>query len=126
MLLSQNTLCSESLWLKLVQARNQDRNVGADKVDAETKKAIEDAVAELKEVVEGDDAEAIAAKTQALTDTAMKLGEAIYKAQMEEAQASEGASGDGDDGDAGSKKDDDVVDADFEDVTKDDDGKKAS
>ena len=97
----------------------------ADKVDDETKSAIESAVAALKEAVEGDDADAIKEKTQALTDTAMKLGEAIYKAQMEEAEASDDAAEDAGE-DAAAKKDDDVVDADFEDVTKDGDDKKSS
>ncbi|MEL7466018.1 MAG: molecular chaperone DnaK [Pseudomonadota bacterium] len=96
-----------------------------DKVDDETKSAIETAIAELKEAIEGDDAEAIKAKTQALTETAMKLGEAIYKAQMEEAEA---ASPDGGEAaaEADAKKDDDVVDADFEEVKDDDQNKKAS
>ncbi|MEM7544747.1 MAG: molecular chaperone DnaK, partial [Pseudomonadota bacterium] len=91
-----------------------------DKVDDETKASIEAAIAELKEANEGDDIEDIKAKTQALTETAMKLGEAIYKSTMEEAQAAEGA----DDGEEApqSKSDDDVVDADFEEV-KDDEKK---
>ena len=94
-----------------------------DKVDEETKSTIETAIAELKEAIEGDDAEAIKAKTQTLTETAMKLGEAIYKAQMEEAEASDGGA---EAAEADAKKDDDVVDADFEEVKDDDQNKKAS
>src|SRR5690606_24164793 len=75
-----------------------------DKVSAEDKGAIETALADLKSVVDGTDAEAIQTKTQALIQASMKLGEAMYAAQQ-------GAAG-GDDGqpEAGS---DDVVDAEF-------------
>ncbi len=52
-----------------------------DKVGPEEKGAIETAVTELKSALEGDDVSAIQAKTQALTQAAMKLGEAMYKAQ---------------------------------------------
>ena len=105
----------------LVHSTEKSLAEHGDKVDDETKSAIEGAIAELKEALEGDDAEAIKAKTQALTETAMKLGEAIYKAQMEEAEA---ASAEGGDDASASKQDDDVVDADFEEVK--DDDKKSS
>ena len=105
----------------LVHSTEKSLAEHGDKVDDETKSAIEGAIAELKEALEGDDAEAIKAKTQALTETAMKLGEAIYKAQMEEAEA---ASAEGGDDASGAKQDDDVVDADFEEVK--DDDKKSS
>ena len=80
-----------------------------DKVSAEEKGAIESALADLKSALEGDDAEAISAKTQTLIQASMKLGEAMYKAQAE------GATG------AEAKADDGVVDAEFEEV---DDGHK--
>ncbi len=51
-----------------------------DKVSADDKKAIEDAVASLKTALEGDDAEDIKAKTQALAEASMKLGQAMYEA----------------------------------------------
>ncbi|CDP52210.1 Chaperone protein DnaK [Devosia sp. DBB001] len=86
-----------------------------DKVSAEDKGAIEAAIASLKGVLEGDDAEVIKEKTAALAEVSMKLGEAMYKASQAEAEAS--ASGEG-------QKDDDVVDADFTEV-KDDDQKSA-
>jgi molecular chaperone DnaK len=86
-----------------------------DKVPAEDKAAIEAAIADLKSVIEGDDAEAIAAKTQALAEVSMKLGEAMYKAQAGDgAKAGAGAPGGSDEG---------VVDAEFEEV--DDDKKSA-
>ena len=86
-----------------------------DKVSAADKSAIETAIADLKSSLEGgEDAEAVTAKTNALAQASMKLGEAMYKSQQGQAEADAqrdaGASGD------------DVVDADFEEV-KDDDKK---
>jgi molecular chaperone DnaK len=86
-----------------------------DKVGAEDKSAIETALADLKGVVDGDDAEDIAAKTQTLIQASMKLGEAMYKAQQgEAAETPEGEA---------TASDDSVVDAEFEEV--DDDKKSA-
>jgi molecular chaperone DnaK len=82
-----------------------------DKVSAEDKTAIETAVTDLKGVLEGDDAEAIKEKTNALAEASMKLGEAMYKASQAEAEA-KAAGGD-------KPADDDVVDADFEEVKDD-------
>jgi len=98
-----------------------------DKVSAEDKKAIEDDIAALKAALEGDDIEAIKAKMEALQQSSMKLGEAMYKAQQE---AAGGEAGGGDAGasadDAGSAKSgDDVVDADFEEVDDQDRNKSA-
>ena len=70
----------------------------------------------LKEVLEGDDAEKINARSQDLTEASMKLGEAIYKAEAEKNPADPSASEDNID-----KDDGDIVDADFEDL---DDQKK--
>jgi len=88
------------------------------KVSAADKSAIEAAIADLRSIMEGDDVEAIKAKTNTLTQAAMKLGEALYKAQS----AAGGEAGLAGDGDASPGTDDDVVDADFEEV-KDDDKK---
>lgn len=87
-----------------------------DKVSAEVKSEIEAAVKELKEAAEGDNAEAITEKHQALMAAAMKLGEAIYAQQQEEAAHADAASDAA--GDA------DVVDAEFEEV--DGDEKKSA
>ena len=65
--------------------------------------------------MEGDDAERIRARAQDLTEAAMKLGEAIYKAQQE----AETGAAPGGDGATGTAPDDDVVDADFEDLDQD-------
>ena len=108
---------------ELVEARNQAESLihsteksieeHSDKVDPTTVEAIELAVAALKDDLEGGkaDAEKIKSGIQNVTEAAMKLGEAIYKSQMEEegeepAAADEGAAG----------RDDDIVDAEFEDL----------
>jgi molecular chaperone DnaK len=110
----------------LVHSTEKSLNEHGDKVDDEVKTSIEEAISELKEALEGNEAEPIKEKTQALTETAMKLGEAIYKSQMEEAEGEDedgGAAAAAADAAADAAKEaDDVVDADFEEV-KDDDKK---
>ncbi len=86
-----------------------------DKVSAEDKTAIETAITDLRAVLDGDDAEAIRARTEALAQASMKLGEAMYKASQAEAEAKANGT---------AESDDDVVDAEFEEV-KDDDQKSA-
>jgi molecular chaperone DnaK len=116
---------------ELVDAKNHaeslihdtEKNVKehGDKVAPDVKAAIEAAIADTKAVMEdaSADAEAIKAKTEALTEAAMKLGEAMYKASQ--AEGGEGAAA-GADAQA-SAKDDNVVDADFEEVDPDQDKK---
>jgi len=111
----------------LVEAKNQGESLihgteksvaeHGDKVDPTTVEAIELSIKTLKEAMEGDDPEKIKARIQDVTEAAMKLGEAIYKAQAEENAASEAAS------EPDAPQDDDVVDADFEDLG--DDNKKS-
>jgi len=120
---------------ELIEARNQadsliystEKSLGefGDKVGADDKASIEQAVTELKSVLDSEDVEALKAKTEALSQASMKLGEAMYKAQAE-SEAAAGAGDDGSDDDAGSTSDksEDVVDADFEEV--DDDQKKSA
>jgi molecular chaperone DnaK len=81
------------------------------KVSDADKKAIEDASSALKESIKGTDTDDIKKKTETLVQASMKLGEAIYKSQ----EKKENSSKDGDKNDEG-KKDDNVVDADFEEV----------
>jgi len=83
-----------------------------DKVSEDEKKAIEDAISELKSAAENDDAETIKAKTEALMQAAMKLGEAVYKA------AQENPEGDTATAEASNKEEDGgkVVDVDYEEV----------
>jgi molecular chaperone DnaK len=104
----------------LIHATDKSLAEHGEKVDAETKTTIETARDDLKSALEGDDVEAIKAKHQALMEASMKLGEAIYKAEAEAAQAAEAETAE----DGARSQDDDVVDADFEEVK--DDDKKAS
>ena len=96
-----------------------------DKVPEEDKTAIETAISELKAALENEDAdvEDIKTKTEALTEAAMKLGEAMYKESQAEAAAGD-ADGDGDGPSANKPEDATVVDADFEEVDPDEDKKK--
>jgi len=89
-----------------------------DKVDDEVKAPVQAAVDDLKEALEGEDTDEISAKIQTLTEVSMKLGEALYKAG--EGQEGEDAAADAA-RDAGDGQDD-IVDADFEEV--DDEDKK--
>src|SRR5262249_6129614 len=92
--------------------------------DAE-RRAIENALADLKEALKGDDAEAIKAKTNALLQASQKLGEAMYKAQQDGGAGGAGPGGGAaPGGEAGGAKKDDVVDAEYTEV--DDDKKKSA
>ena len=95
-----------------------------DKVESSDKEAIETELAALKEAMEAEDVEAIKAKTESLSQVAMKLGEAMYQASQDEAAtADEGGDGPGAAGPDGEAKAEDVVDADFEEVDDDQAGK---
>ncbi|MGZ8416991.1 MAG: molecular chaperone DnaK, partial [Methyloceanibacter sp.] len=90
-----------------------------DKVPAGDKALVETAVSDLKTALQGEDKDTIKQKTDALAQTSMKLGEAMYQASQGQAGAASG----GPSADAG--PDDKVVDVDFEEV-KDDDSKKSA
>ncbi|MBA8667660.1 molecular chaperone DnaK [Holosporaceae bacterium 'Namur'] len=87
-----------------------------DKVATETKSEVESAIEALKKALEGEDAEDIKAKTDALSQASMKIGEAMY--QESQAQNASGA----DNASSNNTKDEKVVDAEFEEV-KDDEKK---
>jgi molecular chaperone DnaK len=111
---------------ELIEAKNQAESLihstekameeHADKVDPTTIEAIELAIAALKDDLESDksNADKIKSGIQNVTEAAMKLGEAIYKASQDEAEdepvAADEASG---------PNDDDIVDAEFEDLDND-------
>jgi molecular chaperone DnaK len=115
---------------ELVDAKNQgeamvhsaEKSVAeyGDKVSSADKSAIEAAVVALKSALEGDDVEAIKARTNDLVQASMKLGEAMYKAQGApgggEGGPDAGAGGGGDAGGSHEAKNDDVIDADFKEV----------
>ena len=102
----------------LVHSTEKALSEHGSKIGDADRTAIENAMADLKEALKGDDAEAIAAKTNTLAQASMKLGEAMYK------QAQEGATADAG-GDAGANKDD-VVDAEFTEVDDDKKNKKSA
>src|SRR5690348_5947930 len=83
-----------------------------DKVSAEVKTEIETALTEAKTAAESNDAEQMTQKTNALAQAAMKLGEAMYKAQQEQAAPAGEAGADA----SSAQPDEDVVDAEFSEV----------
>jgi molecular chaperone DnaK len=83
------------------------------KIPETDRRAIEDAVGDLKEALKGDDAETIKTKTNTLAQASMKLGEAMYKQQAESDAAKDAAK-------------DDVVDAEFTEVDDDKNNKKSA
>ena len=103
---------------ELVELKNQGESLlhstkksldeHGDKVDPSTVEAIELAMQPLEEALKGEDAGKIRGGIQNLTEAAMKLGEAIYKASAAETGGSEDGNPRG--------VDDDIVDADFEDL----------
>jgi len=110
---------------ELIEARNQADNLIhatrksitdlGDKVEQSEKDDVESAISELEEAMKGNDKEAIDQKTQALSEKSGKLAERLYSQQSEE---SGGAESGGEQGEQG-KSDEDVVDAEFEEVKDD-------
>jgi len=106
---------------ELVEARNRadaaihdtEKNLKehGEKLSPTEKSAVEADIAALKEAIAGEDADAIQAKTQAVLQSAMKLGEAMYKASQAEAAGTAGP-----EGGAKPQQDEKVVDATFEEV----------
>jgi molecular chaperone DnaK len=101
----------------LIHQTERSMSEHGDKLAAADKSKIEADLAALKEAAEGDDSAAIRTKLEALATSAMKLGEAIYKAEQGGSEAENAA---------GSGQDDTVVDADFEEVDDDEDRKGRS
>jgi molecular chaperone DnaK len=104
----------------LVHSTEKALSEHGSKIGDADRTAIENAMADLKEALKGDDADTIQQKTNTLAQASMKLGEAMYKQQQEAQEAAPGAPGSA----AGEKKDEDVVDAEFTEV--DDDKKKSA
>jgi molecular chaperone DnaK len=100
----------------LVHSTEQQLKEHGDKVDASLKGEIETAVAEAKTAIEGGDAEAMKAKTEALAQAAMKLGQAIYEKTQAapEAEATQSA-----EATAEAAPEEEVVDAEFSEVDED-------
>ncbi|EKS30173.1 MAG: molecular chaperone DnaK [Afipia felis] len=101
----------------LVHSTEKALSEHGSKVPEGDRKAIEDALADLKEALKGDDSEAIKAKSNTLAQASMKLGEAMYQQQAESDAARDAAK------DAAQ---DDVVDAEFTEVDDDKNNKKSA
>jgi molecular chaperone DnaK len=97
----------------LVHATERQIEENGDKIDASLKSEIEAAIAEAKQAIEGGDVADMNAKTQALTEKAMKMGQAIYEKEQAAAASPSAAEA--------PAADEDVVDAEFSEV----DDKKA-
>ena len=98
----------------LIHSTEQQLKEHGDKVDSALKSEIESAVAEAKTAVEGGETDTIKAKSEALAQMAMKLGQAIYEKEQQ-AAASPGAEAPGAEAAAGAG-DEEVVDAEFSEV----------
>ena len=93
-----------------------------DKVDDETKSKVEEASAALKKAMEGEDMEEIKKLSEELTQVSHKLAEAMYQQASADGQQAPGADADAEQGDqaGGAAPEEDVVDADFEEVKEED------
>jgi molecular chaperone DnaK len=100
----------------LIYTTEKSVKEAGDKVDEATKGNIDQAIDNLKKAMEGDNAEEIKRLTEELTQASHKLAEAMY-AKASQQQAQSGAAP-GAESASGASQDDDVVDADFEEVKK--------
>jgi len=106
----------------LIHTTERTLNESGDKVPQADRDAVQQAVQALKDTLGSEDAGQIKAKTEALAQVSMKLGEALYKAQQaEQAGAGDGGTSQGGPSHGAAGGSDKVVDADFEEV---DDQKK--
>ena len=114
----------------LIHATEKSLKEHGSKISAEDKKKIEESLEALKKVKDSDNKEELKAKVDALTQASMKLGEEIYKEAQKEAQKQQqaGASKKGSTKDtkSGNKKEEKVVDAEFEEVDKKKNKKKTA
>jgi molecular chaperone DnaK len=112
----------------LIYSTEKSLKEHGDKIGADDRQAIEAAVADLRGVLDSADAETLKSKTETLAQLSMKLGEAMYRAQAESAGGDAGGESGGGSADTGGQgggsADENVVDADFEEV--DDDKKKSA
>ncbi|MDC0184541.1 molecular chaperone DnaK [Rhodobiaceae bacterium] len=105
---------------ELVDAKNQAEAIihsaekgitdAGDKITDDERKPVEEAIKELKEVIDGDDLSVIQEKTATLSQAAMKIGEKLYQEEQAASEAANGTDGNKEPEDA------DIVDADYEEV----------
>ena len=108
----------------LIYSTEKSLKEHGDKVGASDRSAIEQAIADLRGVLDSADTETLRTKTEALAQLAMKLGEAMYRGQQAETTGDGGDAGGGTAGGGTGGSDDHVVDAEFEEV--EDDKKKSA
>ncbi len=101
----------------LIYSTEKSLNEYGDQIEKDDKETIEGALFTLKKSMEGDNASEINQNIQTLTQAAMKLGEAVYKAQQEKDAGNDSS---GDSTGRASDDDDNIVDADFEEVKNED------
>lgn len=104
---------TKNLAETLVYTTEKALKDAGDEVSEDEKKNIEEKIEALKKVVDGDDVDAIKASSEELSQAAQKIGEILYKKEQAEKEA--GATEEG-----GEKKEEDVVDADFEEKSSED------
>lgn len=111
--LAKEMVETRNLADNMIHASKKSVDELGDKVEEQEKKDIEAAIADVEEALKGDSKEAIDEKTTKLTEIAGKLAERVYQQSAEEGQAEAGAAEDS------AKPQDDVVDAEFEEVKDD-------
>ncbi len=111
--LAKEMVETRNLADNMIHASKKSVDELGDKVEEQEKKDIEAAIADVEEALKGDSKEAIDEKTTKLTEIAGKLAERVYQQSAEEGQAEAGAAEDS------AEPQDDVVDAEFEEVKDD-------
>jgi len=112
--LAREMVESRNMAENMIHASKKSIDELGDKVEDQEKTDVEAAIADVEEALKGDNKEAIDEKTTKLTEIAGKFAERIYKQSAEEEQTKSGATEDS------AESDDDVVDAEFEEVKDDD------
>ena len=112
--LAKEMVESRNMAENMIHASRKSIEELGDKVEDQEKTDVEAAIADVEEALKGDSKEAIDEKTTKLTEIAGKLAERVYKQSAEEGQAESAANEDS------AESEDDVVDAEFEEVKDDD------
>jgi len=112
--LAKEMVESRNMAENMIHASKKSIDELGDKVEDQEKTDVEAAIADVEEALKGDSKEAIDEKTTKLTEIAGKLAERVYKQSAEEGQAESAAT------EGSAESEDDVVDAEFEEVKDDD------
>ena len=113
--LAKEMVESRNMADNMIHASRKSIEELGDKVEEQEKTDVEAAIADVEEALKGDSKEAIDEKTTKLTEVAGKLAERVYQQSAEEGQAAEAGATEG-----SAEPQDDVVDAEFEEVKDDD------